>query len=68
MALVSAKRTAYNAFKSVKRAYDPFGVAKIPLIDLLRGQTSVSAEVNSIALIFCLVPYSQYWIALYVAN
>nr|XP_018669380.1 uncharacterized protein LOC100176752 [Ciona intestinalis] len=44
--LVSAKRTAFNAFRSKKQGFDPYGVAHMPLVDVLRGQTTIRLQAN----------------------
>ncbi|XP_076801957.1 uncharacterized protein LOC143446271 isoform X1 [Clavelina lepadiformis] len=44
--VISAKRTTQNAFQSRNKAYDPFGVAKISLTDILRGCTSLNLQAS----------------------
>jgi len=46
--VISGKRTTFNALQSRKKAYDPYGVAKIPLIDLLKGQSNINLRVSTL--------------------
>ncbi|XP_015203768.2 uncharacterized protein cfap92 isoform X1 [Lepisosteus oculatus] len=43
--LVSSRRTTHNPFKHKTRSYDPYGIAKVDLSDLLQGETSLKVRV-----------------------